>query len=229
MVRFAGVALALGAGCGHTMVLGEDTCADLVFEDVADDDASLGFTAADVLAALPAPSGVSWELTRDDVAFTDTLALTGPALAGTVRIVDLDSDPSCMLGATNGGSHLVVPVTLGVSIGGGEVDATGVVELWAAAADPALVKVHAGWDLPVEPTGAYGDAIDAWWAAEQASHPEATGWIYHGAWVVPFGTWSELSLDIETRHDSSEVSSASALWRGPAVFDPPIGAGATAP
>ena len=115
------------------------------------------------------------------------------------------------------------PLAVDVSIGEGAVTSSGTVMLRAPSPEPERVAVGATaegtWELPAELSGGYEVAFDAWWAGQHDAFPDAEDWLLEGVFVVPFGTLAALELDLEAMYENSEVSSLSALWRGPAVYE----------
>lgn len=232
MTQFLPVAVLLGlAACdgGQSGENSYEPCEGIFYEDVDAADVSLGFSASEVIAAAPLPVGVQWtelHLEPDGerigvggpTPVTDTLSMSNLAIVGEVRVADLsETDPACTARA-GGDQQLVFPLAVEVSIGEGAATATGTMELWASGPDAARVTVNATRDLSVELADDYEVAFDAWWADKRAAFPDATGWVLEGVFVVPYGTLEALELDIEALYESSNSSSASALWRGEAVY-----------
>lgn len=212
----AGLALAgcLGGQSGENSL---EICEGAVYEDVEPGDASLGFTAQDVVDSLISPIGVRWESGESDLA-ADALAIT-QIRVDSVQIADFSAtEAECPRVGRQLAVHLMLDVTVGddaVRVGDGWLD------VLAADAAPEAVEVMADWGLPAELSGSYADAYDGWWQTQRDAFPNATDWENEGTWVTLIGPWTAMSMDVEAQYRNSEVSSASMLWRGPVVFEAP--------
>lgn len=201
------ILLVLLTGCGgQSGENGEGGC-EPELTATSSSDATLGFSAEDVAALLSEhlPISVTWdEMTQGDATTDIALDL---ALAGEPSIAEPGGEtPTC----PEADRWLRVPVTMDVSLGGGQVVASGLTELDVGALDLARVHLSAGWDFPADLSGDYADQFDAYFEAEYASR----GFTLDSTWVVLADTWAEPTVDIEFQSTSSDAGSAATAWRG---------------
>lgn len=170
-------------------------------------DATLGFSADDVLAMLAGalPTEVVWdEMTQGDAATDVTLAL---AAAGDPALAEPGGDTST---CPETGTWLRIPVGLQITLAGGEVTASGTIDLDAGALDAARVHLTPDWDLPATLSGDYATQFDAFFADEYASR----GFELDGTWIALARTWTEPVVDIELQATSPDAGLAAVAWRG---------------
>lgn len=199
--------LLLTPACGATQV-GPYLLCQQTLAPIEADDASLGFTANEVLALLQAapPEQIEWdELTLTDG--TDTLRLDILGIADEVQLATPEGDGEFCPG---GGVSLLIPVQVEVVIGGDEVVSTGILPVYAGALDLAAIHMEAGWQMPAELTGSYETAFQMFFESEYASQDLTLDGVY----ITTTSVWSEGAMDIAFKASGAEMSLAGTAWRG---------------
>jgi hypothetical protein len=194
--------------CADTQTTGaEEKCAETL-ESVAEDDSSLGFTAADVLDLLGSnlPTSVVWD-EHTLGAESASLALTLGGLAGSLAVVTRPED--CGVGEP----ALRVPVEMSMSMDDGYVVGSGTVAIDAYAL--ALDSLLAFGDLqrlPVVLEGDYADDFEAY----RPSSPHGDQTVLE-TYVSGIHAWDAVQIDIavDWAGEGNEM-----LWRGHWVLPP---------
>ncbi len=194
------------SGCSIDEALVYPPCTP-TYSTVAVDDSSLGFSAGDVVAMLTssAPSGMVWdELTLGD-ASTD--AAVGVTLIGEPSLADPTVDADC-----DQTPWLELPVTMDITLAGGDVSASGDTTLYVTGLTPAEVSLYTDWELPATLSGDYADQFDTYFAEEWSPR----GYELHGTYVTLLDTWAEPSIDIafQAGVNPDKSNAAGAVWRG---------------
>ncbi|MBX2799988.1 MAG: hypothetical protein KTR31_20070 [Myxococcales bacterium] len=208
-MRWGVVGVLFGQGCvgqtGEAEPIPID-CPDVVRTEVADDDDSLGFTAQDVIDALPRPTAVAWEWAlaaplrqeRHSLRWSD-LQLSGP-----VRTADYTAEGfGC---SRRGEIHLVVPVQMRIDLGSGQAVGVGVHDVQASGPQPDQIHSVGGAGPELTVSGGIGSVVQEW---EDASD------VGLGSVHLRYGGFSSASLWVL---DASGESSS--LWMGELEFDP---------
>lgn len=169
-------------------------------------DATLGFSADEValLVAGNLPETVSWSEMSEGDTSTDLSVSLLPS--GAPSIAEFTEEAGCYEPRT----VLRVPVAMELSFAGGEVIASGPVDLDARALDLAYIEIDTDWNLPAELSGTYADQLDAAWDREWG----AEGFTLDGVWVTLGRTWAEPVVDIEVQGTSDDAGLAATVWRG---------------
>ncbi|MFH1469074.1 MAG: hypothetical protein ABIO70_32100 [Pseudomonadota bacterium] len=219
--------LTLLAGCTTTQDLAYlETVCDEAVTDVAWDDASLGFTAADVLAALGADLqlDLSWtELTPDATSATLQVAIAQHSTltpAVVVRTDAADREGGC--GEDQGeGTFLRIPLELAASDPAGGLSISepgpfedGVFELdaGAASADSVWFYWEFGVEEPLEDTFGGDWLAGAESCVEEKAHGQE--YDYRETRLVLWGTPAAGQADIDVGFDTEDAVTLGACWRG---------------
>ncbi len=181
------------------------------WETVSQDDDSMGFTAADVLALLEEnlPTQIVW----DDLTLTsseDDVRIEIGAIGGDVQVAR--GPGNCCLRPQE--PALGVPVTMTVTIGGGEVVAQGVPRIiaYGLSLDDIYLDAATDWPMPAALSGAYASAE----ASHFAEVYESRGFTQTGTYfsTSPSTPWLETAVDIDVTGVSPDSGLAAAFWRG---------------
>lgn len=176
---------------------------------VSAEDATLGFSAADVIALMQSspPAGMSWDYAIFDVGTQVEVSALGQD--GEASLVSVPEGEDCEAFPAE---LLAVPVQLTVSLAGGELSATFTEEVFAEAATPGGVhlwdsETGQSWDMSV---GAELDAeIGAWLSSEHgvSSAPELILWFGGGS-----STWADGELAAEILVDEQALRAWDGAW-----------------
>jgi hypothetical protein len=224
------IPLLLLAGCTHGHPLNapnEPVCEETVIL-TSWDDASLGFTAAEVLAALGSPLSlsVSWtEITFDaaeaslEVAVSEHGALN-PWLVTRTDVVD-HPDGCTQWGGAPEGSYLRIPLELAASDpdGGFAIDEPGPFEEGAFELDASAASADAVWfDWEFGTEDPLEDSFSGdWLTAAEACLYEHWGpdeLDFRETRLILQGQPATGEVDIELGGDTEDAKSLKACWRG---------------
>jgi hypothetical protein len=198
----------LAACSSDTTHVYDDNMCVATLEPVADDDASLGFTAAEVVDLLRAnlPSSVEWdELSLG--AESASVAMVVDGIAGEVAVARWSGN--CVKEPA-----LRVPVDMTVTLAGGDVAGTGPVAIDATALDTDAIFPFAVPDhVPVELAGDYFEDFERHHAEGHYADHAVSEFVFVGT-----GAWADGYVDIEARYDSA--GAVEAVWRGHWVLPP---------
>lgn len=197
------VMLGCTAGEPTTSANFADVCAT-TFEPVGREDASLGFTAADVLSflTLHRPTQISWdEWTAGQE--SASMELVFGEITGDVSLVTNAPD----LGACRAETALRVPLEVEVTLAGGEVTMTGTLVVDALALDEASIWPFSDLNaLPATLSGSYVTQLEEHIA--ERDHPEED--IVEQVRFIGVGPWEAGAVELAVDYPSSLES----VWRG---------------
>jgi hypothetical protein len=198
------------AGCGGQSGENDlERCERPDRQNVDADDTTLGFSAEEALAALARPVSVRWD--AGEMAGTEDPVTMDVRIDGQVELVDFtEAREPCDLGR-----ELRIPVTADIDIGDGGIVVTDArFDVWAAGVGPTDVFPSTGLGLPVELSGPYEAAFDAWWAEQQATYPDVTDWELEGVYLMMVATWDSPSVAVDADYLSSNGDGRAMMWYG---------------
>lgn len=171
-------------------------------EALGADDAPLGFTAAELVAALPLPTRVAWDSAQTalgvDAAPTD-VALT-PLVVDEVLLVTYEA------GSCEPAQQLVVKVDADLDVGDGGLVARGPVWLYAWGASPAEARVWTDEALTLTLGEPFAGAHDAWLAESGLTEERVA--VHLGS------AWDTLGLSVEVALSDGTETLLADLWAG---------------
>jgi hypothetical protein len=177
---------------------------DREVEPLTSGDAPLGFSADELVEALPIPDRVAWDYSQTSLAAEDA--------PGALTLAPFSAQDVSLVTYTSGGcapeQQLVVTVDLDLDIGAGGVVARGPLYLYAWGTGPDEVDVWSDDALTLELGEPFAGAFDAWGAD--------AGWTIQAAELRLGSRWSTLGVSLEVDVDEDLVAD---LWAGKLVRD----------
>lgn len=167
-------------------------------------DAPLGFSAEELVAALPIPDRAAWDYSQT--------ALAAEAAPSDLVVAPLAVSDAALVTFTSGGctptEQLVVTVDLDLDIGDGGLVSRGPLYLYAWGTEVDAVEVWSDEALTLELGEPFAGAFDAWGAD--------VGLTVEAAELRLGSRWSTLGVSVEVDLDDDLVAD---LWAGKLVRD----------